>query len=567
MEASETPAASALSGADWLDQLPPGPLARAGEKVLDLLADPARWIHRRVERVEFADDRFARHRVSVDFSLPPEAERVADIGGQPVFLAPLFLLPKDHPKPEAEPGRSVLAVYSNLDLADGTGAAVPLVSRRTGSKIAGAILVARALQILGPEIGDLRNRITGIAVSDSLAVGTPSLHYVMEERCDPNDDRTFLRLDPTFSELAYAFASHWLVVYPILNPHPLERTIIKLAYNKLNQPTQGSLGTEILKGLGWKSTIHGTRLTQIGGAASYHLEIKLPPELEATEVGIYGRPYKLGWGGTSTISAMRRPEPHGYFIRQPEIIPEAHIYLTGGPERRIGGAWAKLRARRSGFLIGAFVATGVISLTLFLYAAYARDIELATSIGGSSAAITALLLIPTLVAAYIARPGEHATTSRMLRLLRFLLVADGGLTFIAGLIFLKTRVLYSTRSRTMPLKVNEHQLNVLVSWLSVLSWISLVFLIIFAVSARLPRPHLSWEYRLGDEPEPDQPRRNRRLIFGRFLPRLRAEEAYVTTLRRWRQAAGGFPTTRADEAYLTTLRTSVRERAERDRPG
>jgi hypothetical protein len=533
----------------WLAELPPEALARAGAVILALLVDVEKWVHRRVERVELSDERMARHRVSVDFSLPRDLEEVARFQDRPVYLAPLFFLPKD-PHAERERGRSVLAVYSSLDYVDHRAATLPLVTRRHATRIAGAALAARARELLGPDLGDdFEDQITGIAIRDSLYEGTSSLDYVMKDPCDDQDARVTLRSDQTFTELAYAFASHWLVVQPVLRRDPLERLIVKLAYNKPCQPQRGSLGVEVRKGLGWKSTIFLTRLTQIGAASSYHLELKAPQDLEVTEAGLFGQRYQVGWRGLSArADEIRHPDAHNYYVRQPEVTSEAHIYLPDAAGRRIGAAWVKLRARRSGgFLTGALLATFVISFTLFMYAIFGDDIIHATKPGGSSAAVTALLVLPTLLAAYIARPGEHAITGKILRLLRLALVLDGGLPFVAAILIVKTSPTAS-----------PHDLHVLTTWLYSLASFSTVFIVIFSISNYLPRPHGSWEYSLGTDSEPNE-RMNeaaRGLIFGRVLPSSKADEAYIITLRKWRRERGRLlPSRRADEAYVMTLRT------------
>ena len=534
----------AVTSGYWLEELPPETLALAGEYTLALLVDAHRWIHRRVERVELLDDRVARHRVSLDFSLPDNTPRVAEWNHTPVFLAPLFFLPKDHPNREQNE-RSVRAVYSAVDLVAAEGTSLPLITRHEGSTIAGAALHAQARRILGPDIDeDLKESIFRIAVLDSLYDGTPALHYVMEEQCNKEDPRTKLRGDPTFTELAYAFALHWLVVEPIISPHPPERSIVKFAYNKLSQAERGPIHVQIRRALGWKSTVFWTRLTQIGAAASYHLEITAPPELEMTEMGLFGQRYKLGWRGVREPSQMRRPDPKNQYIRQVECTTEGHVYLPDNPDRRVGAAWVKLRVRRLGFLNAALLAAMVISFILFVYAGNAEDIIHATQLGGSSSAVTVLLLLPTILAAFIARPGEHAMTANMLRVLRLLLVADGGLSFIAAIVLLRTRA-----------NPTPHDLHDLIDWLNWLARGSLVFVVLFLLSNVFPQPHDVWIYSLGAETEDtDAPTGRTPLIFGRLLPRSMSDEPYITTLRKWQRDKGRIlPASKPDEAYLMTL--------------
>lgn len=155
---------------------------------------------------------------------------------------------------------------------------------------------------------------------------------------------------------------------------------------------------------------------------------------------------------------------------------QLQIYLTESPPRRVGAAWVKLRVRRQGFLNGAFIASGIVSLTLLVFAIFLRQILNASKTGGSSGAVTALVLLPTVLAAYIAWPGEHALTSRVLRVLRVLLTADGGLTFLAALRLLTVRT------------ASGHHLFMIRLELYTMAGISVLCGLVFLVSNVLPRP-------------------------------------------------------------------------------
>ena len=79
--------------------------------------------------------------------------------------------------------------------------------------------------------------------------------------------------------------------------------------------------------------------------------------------------------------------------------------------------------------MGALVASIIISAVLGLATVYSGKIIEAES---SDAAVALLLLLPTLLAAYVARPREHEITMRMLRGARTALVLDGALPFLAA---------------------------------------------------------------------------------------------------------------------------------------
>jgi hypothetical protein len=489
--------------------LPPDELVKAAEVNLRLFAEPEHWIHRRVERIEFRDDTTARHRISLDFSLPPETPSVAQLHRVPVYLAPLFIVAKDHPNParQAKDG-SVLAAYWNLDYDDETGRSLPLSTRKQGSRIAGMMLVIRGEDVArraGKDLSDaLRDKLVYIATADSFA-NPSNLHAVMRADIDENDVCNDLRSDPLFRELAYAFATHWLVVHAFVCAEPPQRCIVKLAFDEFAHREQGSVEAELRKSLGWKSTIMWTQLPEIGAAGSYHLEISAPPDLEITELGIFGEPYHLGWGGLppkkrkmmgwrglwrrsrrrDTKLNLRRRPPRDIatcYIKHLGPLREGQIYLTENPPRRVGATWVKLRVRRQGIINGALFASAILFLTLVGFAHFADPIVVAIKNGGSSGPITALVLLPTVLAAYLARPGEHALTGRMLRALRVLLAIDGGLPFIAAMLLLKTRAAANGHAA----QVGAHTLSRELYWLAA---VSAGLLLAFLASNVWPRAH------------------------------------------------------------------------------
>ena len=124
----------------------------------------------------------------------------------------------------------------------------------------------------------------------------------------------------------------------------------------------------------------------------------------------------------------------------------------------------------------------------------------------SEALVAALLLLPSVVATYIARPGEHIITARMLRWSRFALVMNAALPFLAVLVFLTTPTDRShepgvylggwAESVLGLLQPQDGPIHGLEARWGMLAILSLGFTILFVLSNVWPRPHGTSSYSL-----------------------------------------------------------------------
>ena len=490
----------------WGAELDDAALRTAGRATYELLVNSELWIHRRVDRIAFKDYSSAIHQTSVDFTLPVPLAQVAQDRGEAIYVAPLFLLLKDARALLGDDSRTMpVAPYTCIDLTDETGRSLPLLTRRQRTQIAAVALLRAAGRANKAAIppGTLRTRIADIATSDSTR-DAPALDYVMHQPTCENDIRETLRDDPTFRELAFMLARFSPVIC-LFNDKPSDRCIVKLRYHEETNTGIARAGGRIRRSLGWKSQQFFVAIPTIGACSSYHVEVDVPQELELTELGLVGTRYELADHDISAISSGK-----DYYIRQTEkrLWPQSFnipnsIYVPSAHVPRHGAAWVKLRARREGFLRGALVASLATTLVLTFAAANAIAITHAESPGnGKSDATTALLLLlPTILAAYVVRPGEHAITGKTLRFARLALTIDGALPFIAAarlLTYSDTTVKHVTRRvgahlvhTSIVVPSNPHGLQVL--WI-VLASVSAVFALLFCLSYYLPRPHAKPQY-------------------------------------------------------------------------
>ena len=490
---------------EWADSFDATALRRMAQVTRALFAQPERWIHRRVDRVYFKDHEVVHHQVSVDFTLPAGIPAIGKFDGRDIYIAPLFLLAKDTRKPPREgkiPRRRFLAFgrrppdltklpiptapYSHLDFTDQHGHRLPLVTRRQSSLLAKTLLLEEAERVLEqPADKALEERISAIPSRSWLEL-VDVLEWMLDEPTESTDPRDKLRADEAFPELAYTLASHSIVA--CLLDGPQQRSIYKISYDEqLNQSFSTSRG-RLRRSLGWKSEQYSVPLNEIGASASYHVEIEVPQELLINSVSLFGKRYR--WFGDELLSRTNRD----YSIQQVGTVSEGKIYI---PEplsgRRVGVAWVKLRMRRSGFLIGALM-TSIVIMAMLIIAAFA--VPVVSQENQSESAAAALLLVPALVAVYIARQGEHPITAKMLRWARIALILDAILPAFAVFLLIATRHTEADSKRV----ASDFELGPFTLGRPSLVWIilavfSIAFVALFTISNIAPKPRGETIYR------------------------------------------------------------------------
>lgn len=430
---------------EWPDSIDVDVLRSMAKVTLALFVQPERWIHRRTERIYFKDHLRVHHRVSVDFTLPEGVLSVGKYEGKDVFIAPLFLLVKDPTEPLREGKLSrrrfivfgrrranikkrpiPTAPYSNLDFTNQDGRHLPLVSRRQSSQLAAMVLIEAAEQAIGGALPDKLEDEISLIPHRSWAELTNDLNSVLArlltDEVGRRDKRLELRADPIFPELAYTLASHSIISCLLRGGAP-RRSIHKLSYDEpVHEGVVARPKGRVRRSFGWASEQYYVPLNEIGAGASYHVEIEVPKELEVNAVSLIGKSYR--W-----YDQRLSNEHLDYSIQQIGSANEGKIYIPEPfPGRRVGLTRLKLRARRSGFLAGAF-ATSIFTTVLLGLAAYGAPFVLKDH--QPEAATAALLLVPALIAALVARPGEHAITAKMLRWARIALVWNASLPALA----------------------------------------------------------------------------------------------------------------------------------------
>jgi hypothetical protein len=494
----------------WADDIPESVVQQMAEVALPLFVGPERWVHRRVERINFIDRQTICRQVSVDFTLPSGLTPVGNFENRDIYLAPLFLLSRDHPHPfrlgrerhwwspwrDKHRQRLPMSLRSKVTLTDECGNHLPLLTHRQSGHLSSAMLHYAARKVINQPLSEaLGDQISTIALGDRFHRKEALESIFVADTSDANLEA--LR-NSYFAEFACTIATHFPVVC-LFTDGPPGRSIVKVAYieplDKKNFTTAG----RFRRSIGWKSEHLSVGVSEIGAAASHHIEIAVPSELQVNFGSLTGKRYALANVNWRDLEADEKD----YVIRQVGSANNSTVYLTDLPyARRMGRASVKMRVRRSRFLLGAFVASAIITAVLTALTLLTKTI-LETS--NSDASVAALLLLPSVVATYIARPGEHMITARMLRWARFALVGNAALPFLAVLAFLTTPEAPSTRAgvalggianKIFGLVAHQdspaHGLEA--RW-AILAGVSTLFTCLFIISNIWPKPHGESEYR------------------------------------------------------------------------
>jgi hypothetical protein len=374
-------------------------LELVGAAASPLLLNPARGIHRRVESIAFIDDRSVRRHVSVDFTLPDFfLTSPYESGPPPIHLAPLALLAK--------------APLRHFDLIDEEGRSLPMLTRAQNSRVAAAVLIGNAGALLRTRHGRTLEREIA---ADLNAVATGSrdeaqraLNAVLRADGAARVNRELLARDPRLRTLLGALADNFIVLAGI---DGRSRRVVKFAYDEPLGESSQAFPKRLAEGLGWRPKEIVWRTPSVGYSASYHIEVEAPRDLEIVSAALV---IADGRGRDTYI-------PSGFSGRR------SHLYSEGMAQDAIGTTLVRLRPRRAG-LIRAAALLGLLTAAILT----AGAIRVGKVDNDAAASITLLVVVPALLAAYLARPGEHELASTILAGVRAVVVFIGLLAVVAA---------------------------------------------------------------------------------------------------------------------------------------
>lgn len=501
-----------------------------GVSAAAILKDGLSWIERRKEVVTVLDEVLIRRCVSVEFHLRRDATPILpadtdveresmEVGAGGVidpergdlFGAPIFVLPKN---PSGMMG---------FDLGDECGRSLRLFARYDNARISAEVLVELARQVLVDEqlasglearlraiatapadVGELEvAALVGPAVGEAhgdrarRGVRTRSAEIWKDggegrlgqirvpgkhERPQPDDETSSgespaadeptqeqrLFADPGFVRWLRTFAHSSLVVVPFRSRTPT-RKLVKLTFHERAMSDRPWLAR-----LGW-APYQLVIDAPLVSARSFHLEASAPPGLQIVAAA-------HAVAGSDDVVTSPGPGPH------------LHLYRDWSERAGGGTTVLSLRPVPSGIVGGAPLAALGVSAVL---GASAFAVE---GLAGSTDGPTLLLLLPGLIASYLARPDRHGLTARMHSGARVMLTIAAVLAFIgAALVTLGGEPLPLVELGPERTAIVEAREAVFRPWLWALFALSLVPVVALLV-ARATGEVQSWGWRMRAEP-------------------------------------------------------------------
>lgn len=365
------------------------PSTGLGYGIVSLLANPKLWVTRRVETVHFVGEEQIRRSVSVDFDAS-QVSRVLPVGPAS-FLTPLALLAK-HP----------LAL---LDVTDEHRTTLPVMSTEENGFVAYSALAAAASIALklpsGESAGSEHLNLLETIARAPIGQATQALHQIKE-----SNEAIWRNLwkDDFFRKLARDLAVNFILLAYTPDQAPRQqRRILKFSFAiELGSPQRT---------VGWRRWLRigeqafAVDLPSIADGASYHVQILPPGGLTVGLVELYL---------TDTLRSSV------------EVISGSHLGGIGhvSSARAVPGSSAEvlvtLTASPRGIVSACAVASVIITLLLCSISVVSQH-RLTALDASVSPVLAVLLAVPTLIAAYLARPGEISLVSRILRPVRLLL--------------------------------------------------------------------------------------------------------------------------------------------------
>ena len=403
-------------------------LEQLGNITLALLTD-VDWLGRRVETVRFVNANTLERSISLDLDLPRMGQIVAGAGGdtsRPVAV-PLTVISK--------------GLLLDLDLRDGAGAALSVLSSEDDARASQAAMLAE-LRRGGTDVSQLSPAI--LQTIYDAARSFPSEADVQSLR-DPAHVVSAIeawQLAPDLSGApgeAERWAKlldtnenfwSWMVNFTqrfMLMTHVDLRNgpqLIKLRYIETQEPSHP----------GWREKLAiepflaWLEAPAVGMAAREHIHVEAPDGL------FFDNDAHL-WELRGVIDTAKRAEPAtGRATYEKRITPERIAIYTAGLRQGAYTVTLTMRPKVAGFLRASSLT--VLMTALLLLAGAAAQIwghRLTPPVGISTeAAVALILVVPSIMSAYLAREGEHDLLSGLVRWPRIAVAATGVSALIAG---------------------------------------------------------------------------------------------------------------------------------------
>jgi|SRR3984957_6450062 len=368
------------------------------------------WERRRVETVSFIDYDTIRRRTTIDLSMKTISESSTAC---PFFvdrpLVPIALMKKD--------------LLASFDLRDAAGGAISVVPRDVDAFFAWSILCRWARRGLSrtnapvPQLilDHLKHIAYSFPKSDDVITSPVVASWIAPNSWSASMKIRWQRLlkNEQFERILRQFTFNYLLIAQL--PALPEVQIVKFSFEEcitLNAATKSEL-------LGYDAAEFPIETPSIGWGRSFHLQVEPPTDMIITDMQLL----KL----EDIARSVKYPERYEIKIGN----GFAQIHTTNELETANYTVSVLMRVSVSGYLRAAWISTMFAALILALGNVYLERLERAVQ-NRAEAAVALLLVVPSLVSAYLVRPGEHAIASKLLRYLRYGAGLCGLVTYFAA---------------------------------------------------------------------------------------------------------------------------------------
>lgn len=448
-----------------LKQLTHAQTESLGRFCAELLEGDGQWVYRRRESVTVLDDATVRRQQSVDFtldtinSLLDYKDVCRHVFGDDLCAAPLFILDKDP--------ASALA----FDLEEESGRSLSLMTTAENGEISAATLkVLAADRLKAANLGlseNLARKLDLLAASDS-ETGPDWLNRLEEPLAGDSDKEEIevLLEDAQMRWWLRTLAYHSIVIVAFdSNVH--HRRVIKIAYEQpmAKRPT-------LTAKLAWRSfkVLLDVPLTR---SARYHFDVKAPPGFRLTQV-------------VFKDSKEKRP------VSASGVRRWGQIYADEIDDARSAIVRFGLRVSGQGILGGSLVAASLVLVAILACIEFRKEIA-----EHSGAGPALLLVLPGIIATYVARLDEHSLATRLLAIPRWVLLLGSGVAayFAAGVIAKLGQVDENLSRAKHHVAVAEHAAE-LDHWLQYPKWAAIVSFALILLGWVCSREATHWVLRM-----------------------------------------------------------------------
>lgn len=368
------------------------------------------WIRRRVETIAFVDDTTISRHTTLDVSGFDVERGAATCPFHPTRpIVPIALLKKN--------------LLVHFDLRDESSVALPVLPREIDTFFAWSLIMQIAARLVDPVDDHIAQHLWELVFKFPDPQDSPfspeikSWSVPVTWKKETSEQWQRLLLNQSFDRVLRDFTFNYLLLTQL--PKGKAVHIVKYSYYQ-HLPFELDSWREHL---GYVAPEIRIDAPAVGWGRSYHLEVDLPRELRAVDPLLYRVVQdRLGLLQRSVEAYDLVSHARTVEIHTTGDVPVADHLLV-----------IPVRLSLGGYLRAIWMSTLFAAIVLLIGRIFLSDVVNALRVKSEAeAAVALLLVVPSLITAYLIRPEEHAIASSLLRTLRFAAASCGLLTYLAA---------------------------------------------------------------------------------------------------------------------------------------